>query len=236
MNKLRLATAGAMMMASLVLASPAMAATLSLSPASGLVNKGCAFGVSVQLNTGGVDVDGTDVILKYNPKQFTVSSVVNGSIFNDYPGNSIDNAAGKVSIYALASQNTSFTGSGIVATVNFTPATDLAATSPTISFDFDSASPTKTTDSNVTQKGTTSDILSSVTNGTYTLGTTSCAGGVAQGQVATPSATLEPEVTTTSTPTTLPNSGRFENTLMVLGLGVLLAIIGGLGVFRERFR
>ena len=45
-----------------------------------------------------------------------------------------------------------------------------------VRFDFDPANPQKTTDSNVVEHSTISEILSSVTNGNYTIGTGTCSG------------------------------------------------------------
>ncbi|MDO8638038.1 MAG: hypothetical protein Q7R43_00555, partial [Candidatus Daviesbacteria bacterium] len=61
----------------LLLATPAFAtgATLSLSPSTGIFNRGCSFSVDVLLDTGGVQTDGTDAILFYDPTRFIASKI-----------------------------------------------------------------------------------------------------------------------------------------------------------------
>lgn len=194
------------------LASPsgvfAQTATLSLDPKDGTLNKGCNVSLNINLDTGGVESDGVDVILLYDTSRLTATSVTKGTLFAEYPGSNIDTAAGKVSILALASVDTAFSGKGTFATVNFT----VPATAPTgttlVSFDFDGNDRAKTTDSNVVQRGTTVDVLGSVVNGSYVVGTGSCS---AQ---ATPAPSALPGSTVTQTPaprvvTTQPRGGYY---------------------------
>ncbi len=217
-----------------IFATPVLAqqATLSLSPSSGTFNKGCAFALQVNLNTGSAQTDGTDAIILYDPTRFSATSVVSGSIYPDYPGNNIDDTGGKITISGLASVTTPFSGQGTLATVNF-KVQDAAPTGVSqIKFDFDPNDKSKTTDSNVVERGTVADILNSVVNGSYTIGTGTCVkpsstpaprGG--PGSSATPSATP------VSTPKpTLPDRGT-EGTTMTLGIiGVILTVAGVLGL------
>jgi hypothetical protein len=225
MIKTRLLTGFLVLTTSLLLATPALAATLALSPSSGSVGRGCAFSVDVLLDTQGANTDSTDVILLYEPQQITANSVVNGKIFSDFPGNSIDNQTGKVSIYGLSAQNTSFNGIGKVATVNFTASSSATLAAHPINFDFDPANPLKTTDSNVIQKGTTTDTLKSVTNSSFITSSSGCNQTplvVGQGLIsASNSAT---------TVTQLPGTGTFSTTILVIGLGILLSLLGILGL------
>src|SRR5581483_2133381 len=94
----------------LLLPSPALAATLSLSPASGSFGKNCNFSVDINLDTQGASTEGTDAILLYDSTQLTAQNIVTGKIYTDYPGNTIDNSAGKVSIFALAASDKPFSG------------------------------------------------------------------------------------------------------------------------------
>lgn len=154
----------------------AESATLSLDPAKGTFNQGCSFSANVYVDTGGVQTDGTDAIIFFDTSKLNATSVTNGTIYPDYPGNNID-PAGKVTISGLASVSSPFSGKGILATVNFTVLSTAAAGATQITFDFDPADKGKTTDSNVVQRGTVSDVLSSVVNGSYTIGTGPCGGG-----------------------------------------------------------
>ncbi len=89
-----------------LLAFPAVAfaqtATLSIDPASSTVNQGCGFSFNVLLDTGGASTDGTDAIILYDTSRFTATSITNGTIYPDYPGNNIDAATGKITISGLA--------------------------------------------------------------------------------------------------------------------------------------
>ncbi len=156
------------------------AATLTLSPSTATVNKNCTFEIKVNLNTEGQDTDGTDVILSYDATKFSVttSSIVNGTVYSDYPGNSVTN--GRISISGIAPAAQPYNGTGTFATLNVS-VLSTAAGSGTFKFDFDPNDKVKTTDTNVVQGGADPvDILSAVTDGTYTIGTgTTCTGGTA---------------------------------------------------------
>lgn len=216
----------------------AQAATLSLDPANGTFNQGCSFSLNVSLDTGGAQTDGTDAILIYDPSRFNATSITNGIIYPDYPGNNIDNIGGKVTISGLASVNTPFSGKGTLATVNFTVASTTPAGATQVKFDFDPTNKAKTTDSNVVERATIADVLNSVVNGNYTIGTGACAGATTRptttpitrgGQggavISTPSA---------STPfipiKTLPDGGTQELTFTLAIVGSVLTVLGILGL------
>lgn len=152
----------------------ALAATLTLNPATGTVNRGCNFSVNVDMNAQGAQTDGTDAIVKYDPTRFTATTITNGSIYPDYPGNSIDPQTGRINISGLASPEQAFSSSGTLATINFVVAQNAPTGTTTLTFDFDPNNKQKTTDSNVVERGTIADLLASVTNGTYTVGTGAC--------------------------------------------------------------
>lgn len=154
----------------------AAGSTLSLSPATGTFNKNCNFSLQVLLNTGGFDTAGTDVILSYDTTRFTANKISNGSVYPDYPGNNIDTQLGKVLISGLASATSSYKGSGILATVDFTVLDTAPAGATQIKFDFDPNDKSKTTDSNVVEVGTMVETLNQVTNGNYVIGSGACGG------------------------------------------------------------
>ncbi len=216
-----------------LLAFPALsyAATLTLSPSSGTFNRGCNVSIKIDLDTTGTNTDGTDVILSYDPGKFTVlaSSIVNGTIYADYPGNSVDSAGGKISISGISSVASPFNGKGNFATLNIKVADNAPAGTAAIKFDFDPNDKTKTTDSNVVERGTIADVLSSVTDGNYVIGTGSCIGGQGQaltgsGLAGTPSATKSPLVKE------LPSSGLTDTTTLLAIIGTILTIIGIAGL------
>lgn len=215
----------------------ALAATLSLSPATGTFNKGCSVTLTINLNTQSAETDGTDAILVYDPTRVTATSILNGTIYSDYPGSNIDSQTGRITVSGLASVSSPFTGSGILATVNLTVLEGAPAGATAITFDFDPNNKAKTTDSNVVQRGTVADVLSSVGNGSFVIGSGTCAAQaptgptiiyLPQGQtgIATPSA--GPAYPTPGT--YLPPAGTQELTFTLAIIGTVLTILGILGL------
>ena len=239
----------------------ASAATLTFNPATGVLNKGCEVSIKIDLDTQGVQTDGTDVIVTYNPAQLTTSTsgITNGTIYPEYPGNSVDTSAGKISISGISSVSSPYTGSGTFATIKFTVASTLAANTPiALNFDFDPNNKTKTTDTNVVERGTIADVLASVTNGSYTVGTGTCTSGSGvtsgssntltsggQGQVltgngtgtgtgnglgtGTPSAQYQVYKPTLND-VTGGSAGLFDSTLGVTAVGLILVVLGVAGL------
>lgn len=146
-------------------------ASLSLSPASGSFKKGCNFSTQVVVNTAGKTIDGVDAVLTYDPSKLIVTSINNGTIFGSYPANTAGPQTKKISISGVASLNQSFQSNGVLATINFKVNETAAAGATTVSFDYISGD---TTDSNIVEKDTIEDILSSVTNGNYTIEEGTC--------------------------------------------------------------
>lgn len=219
----------------LVLPSAALAATLSLSPASGTFNKGCSFTLEIKLDTVGAQTDGTDAIVLYDQGKFQATSISSGPIYSDYPGNNIDDVSGKITVSGLASVSSAFSGTGTLATINFTVRETAPTGATMIKLDFDGNDKTKTTDSNVVQRGTVLDILSSVTNGNYTVGTGACGVGV------TPAPSVLPKTgqgaVSVSTPSaqeiplkTLPPAGSEQLTFTLAIVGSVLTVLGILGL------
>ncbi|MDO8618714.1 MAG: cohesin domain-containing protein [Candidatus Daviesbacteria bacterium] len=203
-------------------------ASLSLSPSTGTFNPGCSFTVSVKLDTGGAQTDGTDAILLYNPSQLTTTSasIASGTIYPDYPGNNVDSQNGKITISGLASVSSAFAGQGTLATIAFTVNTNATAGPATVKFDFDPADKAKTTDSNIVERGTVSDILSSTVDGNYTIGTgTSCAAGGKGGVSSTPSGQLKNLDQAVGGKT-----GSEQLTFTVAIVGSVLTVLGILGL------
>lgn len=148
-------------------------ATLAVSPASGSFIAGTPFDVGVYLNTNGASVDGVDIKLNYEPAKLEAQTITpETSIFPDFPTKTINATTGKVTVSATAAVGSPYSNTTAtkMVTVRFKP---LVAGSTTLTFDFTSGA---TTDSNVVENQTNLDILTAVTNGTYTLAATS--GGV----------------------------------------------------------
>lgn len=211
----------------------AQTATLSLSPSSTTFNRGCSQSVNITLDTGGAQTDGTDAILIYDPSRLNATSIVNGTIYADYPGNNIDSVNGKITVSGLASITAPFAGQGgILATINFTVKNDAPTGVTQVNFDFDPNNKSKTTDSNVVQRGTVVDILNSVVNGSYTVGTGACSGGTSilppTGGVGTPSGAVTSP--SSSPQSTLPPAGSETLTYTLAIVGSILTVLGILGL------
>lgn len=146
-------------------------ATLALSPTSGNVALNSTTDVTINVNTAGSPADGVDIYkLHFNP---TILQVVDsnagvsgvqiapGNLLPNTAINSVDNTAGTVQFSQSTSGGSSFTGSGVLATITFR---GIATGTSSITFDFTAGS---TSDSNVAYQG--NDRLSSVTNGSLTV-------------------------------------------------------------------
>ena len=168
----------------------AFAATLSLDPSTATFAPSCDFQVKILLDTQGAQTDGTDAILLFDANKITPSqfAVQNGSIYPDY-ANVVDGANGKIQISGIAAASQAYAGSGTLATVSFK--VNSGASGPfQINFDFDQNNKANTTDSNVIERGTVSELLSSVTNGSYTASAgAGCAGGSSAGSTSTSTGT-----------------------------------------------
>lgn len=227
-----------------VLAVTTPSASLSFDPLSGTLNRGCSVAVNVMVNTGTTagsvaQTDGTDATIKYDPAIFTVAvnSIQNGTIYSDYPGNSVDATAGKIVISGLASVSQAFSGSGVLATVSFTVKDNAPTQATSLTFEFDPNDPSKTTDSNVVERQTVLDVLRTVNNGQYTIGTGSCSGG---GVVTTPPVVVTPTKvigggtiptkTIPSSPSALIETGDPVSTFVFIMAGSALTILGILGL------
>jgi len=211
--------------------SVALAATLSVSPAKATLNKGCAFTVAIHLDTQGTQTDGTDAILAYDPSRLTANPpILNGTIYGDYPGSNIDSASGRITVSGLASVSSPFSGSGTLASINFTVQDNAPVGATAISFDFDPNNKAKTTDSNVVERGSVADVLSSVGNGSYTVGTGSCVGSGGTNPQGAPEVTATPSATIQPGGGTLPPAGTEQLTYTIAIVGSILTVLGILGL------
>lgn len=228
-----------------VFPSYALAASLSLSPASGTFNKGCSFNLDIKLDTGGIQTYGTDTYVLYDNTKLTATTPTSGKLYADDAGINVYDQEGRITFSGVsASESSPFSGVGTLTTLHFT-VKDAAGTGATmIRFDFDASDKTKTTDSNVIQNNPVTDILSSVTNGNYTIGIGACTSGGATPAPAASSSVGGPGtiiVVPPSTPSagvpykeipskTLPDAGTQEFTYMIGIVGSVFVVLGILGL------
>lgn len=164
----------------------ASAATLSLSPSSGSVASGSTLEVKVNLDTGGTKTSGTDVYINFDPGAFQVvdanpatdgTQILAGSLYSQTTFNSVDNSAGKISFSgSKTASSPGYSGTGTLATITFQAVKESSASS--VAFDFTAGS---TTDSNVISQSDGSDLLTSVTSGSYTITASSANTGSTSG-------------------------------------------------------
>ncbi|MBI2593458.1 hypothetical protein HYW44_02340 [Candidatus Daviesbacteria bacterium] len=227
--------------------SALFAATLTFDPSAGVINKGCEISIKINLDTQGVQTDGTDVIVLFTPAHLstTTSQITNGTIYPEYPGNSVD-PSGKISISGISSVSSPFSGTGTFATIKLNVASTLKENDKiNLNFDFDPNNKTKTIDTNVVERGTIADVLSAVTNGSYTVGTGSCASGItaspSPGTIVGQGQTLPgttPATQSAQYQVYKPNlndvtggkAGLLDNTIILTAVGVVLVIAGIAGL------
>jgi len=191
----------------------ALAATFSLSPASGSTVSG-TFDVTINLSElSGKQVSGVDIYLNYEPEKLEAQeiSTTNG-IFTSYPLKTIDSTSGKIAIGASASAFSPVTTEGAIATITFKALATSGST--TLSFDYTEGS---TTDSNITEAGTATDILTQPPTVTYNFGTTT-----------TPSTTTSTPKggAPSASPSGTPAGGFIEPTVFISLLSLTLISLG----------
>lgn len=203
----------------------AAGASLSISPGVGTFNKGCSFSVDIVVDTGGAQTDGTDAIIFYDTTRFSAVKVRDGTIYSDYPGSIIDPSAGKITISGLSSVTSTFSGAGTLASIDFMVLSNALEGATQITFDFDPNDKGKTTDSNIVERGTVADILSSVNNGAFTVGDGSCGSE----PVVTPAGGLNGSPST-SDPNVLPQGGSIGGPVLIGVISGMLILLGILGL------
>jgi len=179
----------------------AWAASLSLSPVSKSVENGDSFAVNVVLDAETDNVDAVDIVLDFDSDKLEYSSASYGSLF---PNTVTPSIAGE-QITLRATSPSAISQDGTIATITF-QATAIGTAPVTFDFTADTS-----TDSNVAYQG--EDVLTSTTNGSYTI----IALGL--GSDASSSPTPTPTGTAAASGNDLPETGVFTPTLLVLLIG-----------------
>jgi hypothetical protein len=137
-------------------------ATLEISPSSGGYMVGDTWTADIILDTSGADVDGVDILIKYDTSLLDAvndSVDISGSPLPVTPANTIDDGVGEISFSALSNGGESFRGREKLGSVSFR---SIAAGRASVEFVFSAG---VTTDSNVASAGV--DILTSVNKALY---------------------------------------------------------------------
>lgn len=155
----------------LLLVTPAQAASFKINPSSGTFNQNCTSSVDVILDAEGGSTNAADIIIDYDPAQVEVTQMKAGTVYTNYFGNVVDNTNGVIRLTGASFVGT-FTSSGVFATIQFKPKNNSGSSS--FSIRFTGANPYNTLDSNIADANTSNDLLSSVQNGTFNFGSSSC--------------------------------------------------------------
>lgn len=156
--------------------SHAQAATFSLSPSTLSAAQECQVSVNVLIDTQGADTNAADLFIDFNPSELEFVDqdagtpgvqVSPGNVYALYVGNTVNSGAGRVQVTAFNVLG-SFQGSGVFATLVFRSRPGV--TSANLTIDFVSGA---STDSNIADLSS-ADVLSSVTNGSYTFSAGFC--------------------------------------------------------------
>lgn len=113
--------------------------------------------IAVGINlTSSKKVDGVDLIISFDPKVLSAQPAILSTIFSDYPQNKVDATLGRVSISGITTQQGGVKADGEFGKVSFV-AKALGITKITLDF-----TPGSTTDTNIIESGTGTDILEKV--------------------------------------------------------------------------
>lgn len=227
-----------------VLGFPAVsfAATLSFSPATGTFNKGCTQQIKIELDTANLQVDGVDSIINFDPAKLTttVNNITAGNTTLELLGNTVDIANKRIIVSGLAPISQAYSGKGTLAIISFTVPPDASEGATQLTFFVDQSNPTK--DSNIVERGSAQDILTSTTPGNYVIGSGTCGAqatatpapqtvvGKGIGSAGTgPTSGLSPKKSnldeiTGGTP------GSLETTMILATIGSILVVLGVIGL------
>ena len=138
--------------------------TISLSPASGSYRMNQTFTVNVQGDSAGYLLDGSDLVVHYDPTVLKVTSLTAGTMFAATPALDNNPATGEINISLVANQNQPVAVSGTLATIQFQV---VGSGQTNVTLDFNSNSDAHT---NMVQDGTVSQVLGSVYSASFTAG------------------------------------------------------------------
>lgn len=153
-------------------------ASFDFSPSSKELLSGCKSSINIDANATGQQSNAADIELAYNPNEISILDsnsdipgvqIKTGNAYESYFGNQVDVSSGKI-LLAGASFVGSLGSRRTFATIEFTSKPNITSTSFKIKFDGVGV----TLDSNIADASTSDDLLSSVTNGSYTFTTGPC--------------------------------------------------------------
>jgi hypothetical protein len=161
-----------------LLTTSAYAASLSFSPASPTFPNQCTSCIDIILNTAGATTNASDVIITYDTSRLEIidalpsvsgTQVSPGSAYEALFYNDVNTTTGVIKLTA-GSATSIFNGSGTIATILLKNKTGVSSAS--LAYTFSGAG--VTTDSNIADYVTSSDLLTSVSNASITFSGTYC--------------------------------------------------------------
>jgi len=179
---------------------------LSFTPATKSEVLGDSFEVSVNVDTGGKSIGSVDAIIEYDQSLLEVVSVSEGLFFPTVT--SVTATPGTIKIYGIADAGAPKTGTGILATITFK---GKSAGTALVDFTCQSGS---TTDSNINEGSVDVIVCSANGDGSYVISSSTSTSSATQSGLS--------ETTTGD----LPQTGVLEPTILLLGIGVVLSILG----------
>lgn len=138
---------------------------MSVDPSEVTVTVESQFTSSISVDLAGREVNGMDAIIKYDPQLLEVLESASGDLFENLLVNEIDTENGTISITAsrLSKDSPPISVNGILSVITF-QALQPGITTVDIVFD-----PQTTSTSNVTEAGTSDNILTTVHNAQVTI-------------------------------------------------------------------
>ncbi|MBI2018621.1 hypothetical protein HYS96_02835 [Candidatus Daviesbacteria bacterium] len=121
------------------------------------VKVGEKFTVSINMLSD-KSTDGADLIINYDPKLLLAEPLTLGTLYNEYPKNTIDARAGKITVSGISTATDGIKPNGLFGSMVFTAK---GQGQSSISLEF---TPGSTVDTNIIEQGTGKDILEKVKN------------------------------------------------------------------------
>lgn len=152
----------------------AHAARFELSPSSAVFRQGCNSAISIMMSTQSADSDAANIIVHYNPSEVEIVDmndgiggiqIQQGSTYDAYADNIAIPSEGIIRLtgFSIGHAYNSGSGFGTFGTIVLKSLPGVTATTLTIDY-----VPGSTTDSNIAEYITSNDLLTGVTNGSYT--------------------------------------------------------------------
>lgn len=143
---------------------PTSTGTISLSPASGTYRINQSFSVNIQADSSGIQLDGADMVVHYDPNVLKETQMTASAIFASTPTLANNPATGEINIGSIANKGQPVTVSGTLATIQFQV---IGSGQTNVALDFVQNSKART---GMTQDGTAAAVLGTTYNAFYTAG------------------------------------------------------------------